>query len=968
MSEPDLDPVSAGASPAAEAVTTRRGSPLARVLYALAFLSGSAALTYEVAWAKLLSLTFGSTTLAASAVVGGFLGGMGIGAWLYHRVQGRVASPLRTYASIEIGIALAAAALTAGLPHLPAAFASLSGGIPSGPPMTLFRVVSVLLLLLVPAALMGATYPALCTCLIGTREEVDRHLGMLYGVNTLGAAAGALVAGLFLVPAFGLAASVAVGNALNLLVGISAFALSRGSTGDAIAPTATAAQRTIPTELPHRLTGAVILLSGFATLSYEILWFRALRYLVGNSTFALTIVLVVFLLGLGFGALPLRRVVARGRPELDLARCQFGIALLAALAIGVMMLMLSRPDLNATLSVFSLAFRTLPWEQRLLVHGALALALMLPATLLMGLSFPLASRLFIGDVRLLGRRVGGAYLLSNLGSILGAILAAAWLLPRLGTVGGTHLVIGVNFLLGLALLLRLRLSVGRRLAEAGGVLVAVVALLLVFPERTTFQGGFRLPGVALAFEEENDLGTVEVLQDSARPELKGISIDGTFIGASSGWYPSIYSKQLLIAHLPMLLDARLRSALQIGLGSASTLDALASHPGLERIDCVEINPAVVRGSRLFEESAVYRDPRVRVVVEDALHFLVRGGEPYDLIVSDGKQNEDFSGNAKLLSRDFYALARSRLSPRGLFVQWISSNYLHADFRIILRTIAEVFPELAVFIDPPGSMILVASLEPLEARPRISREAFEKGRISRDLRRLGIPGPEHFLRRWMADREPLLEAAGPGPLNTWDQAILEFAPYRASPREQARASADNLRLLIRAHGLADARAPGRVYRPRPPQRTDDANAAPGLPQIRWRGISPRRAAWRGRSGDEPRRSPGAPHRALLELPAPEDSSEDAGALARISHQLADDVAEGAELSGLEVGDLHLERGTPGGRGTGEVGGGLLLEAGGELGVVGGDVGRLVWIGAKIEELHLCRLPPRLRTRSGGRGPG
>ena len=122
MSEPDLDPLAPGASPVAKAVAPRRGSlppsrQLPRALYALAFVSGAAALTYEVTWAKLLSLTFGSTTLAVSAVVGGFLGGMGVGAWLYHRVQGRVASPLRTYASIEIGIALAAAGLTAGLPH-----------------------------------------------------------------------------------------------------------------------------------------------------------------------------------------------------------------------------------------------------------------------------------------------------------------------------------------------------------------------------------------------------------------------------------------------------------------------------------------------------------------------------------------------------------------------------------------------------------------------------------------------------------------------------------------------------------------------------------------------------------------------------------------------------------------------------------------------------------------------------------
>ena len=773
----------------------RENSGLAKSLYLLAFFSGAAALTYEVTWAKLLSLTFGRTTLAASAVIGGFLGGMGIGAWLYHLVQERVGRPLVIYAAIEVAIAIAAAGLTIVFENLPGTFAALFQGIPTGLPINLFRVVSVFVLLLVPAALMGATFPALCTSVIRNRRQVDHHLGMIYGFNTLGAAAGALVAGLFLIQALGLRGSVLVGNGLNLLVGVTAFLLARRFGEEGEPSSEPAGESAIPTSLPFWLTGAVILISGFATLGYEILWFRALRYLVGNSTFALTIILVVFLLGLGFGALLLRRVIARGQPELDLARCQLGIAVLGTLVIGIISVLVSWPQSASLLSDTSLSVRALPWQLRLLLHGGLSLILMLPATLLMGLTFPLASRFFLGDVRRLGRRVGGAYLLSNIGSILGAVLAAMAILPLLGTVAGTRLLGALNLVLGIALLFSIQLSTLKRLRVTAQASLALLLLVLVFPDRVHFMGlvTAQLEGVTFSFEEENDLGTVQVLQDLKQPSFKGMTIDGIIIGASRGWNFPVYSKQLLIAHLPMLLDTRIHSALQIGLGSAATLDALATHPTLDRIDGVEINDAVVRGSRLFEESRVFEDPRVRVIVEDALHLLLASRETYDLVVSDGKQNAEMASNWKLLSREFYSLALSRLSEHGLFVQWIPIHSLHSDFRTILRTAADVFPVLDVFYDPPTSVIMVGSRHPLVGRPRMSRASYDELRIASDLRRFLIPGPRDLLRRWIAGREQVLESVGDVPLNTWDRAPLEFAPYQASAEDLARSGAENVRL-------------------------------------------------------------------------------------------------------------------------------------------------------------------------------
>jgi len=777
----------------AEASTAAPPRELALALYGFAFLSGAAALAYQVTWAKLLSLTFGGSTLATSAVVGGFLGGMGVGAWGYHLVQERVGAPLRIYALIEFGIAIAAAALTACFWVLPEVFARVASGIPAGLAADLFRVASVIVLLLVPSALMGATYPALCATIITTREGVDRHLGALYGINTLGAAAGALLAGLLLIPALGSVATVGTGVLFNLSVGGAALLLSRRLTTGPAAARPAAEDTAIPTQLSYRLTGTVILLSGFATLSYEILWFRALRYLVGNSTFALTIILVVFLLGLGFGALPLRRIVARGQSELDLARCQLAIAVLAALGIGLTSLLASSPGLSRSISVFSPAVQALPWWTRLAIHGGIALALMLPATLAMGLSFPLASRLFLGDARRVGSRVGTAYLLANVGSIVGAVSAAVLLLPTLGTVGGTRAIVSLNLLLGIFILAELPVPTPRQLRIVAIAAAAAFATALVFPDRIRFP-----VDVEIEFEEENDMGTVQVVHDRDEPRRKAMSIDGTIIGVSPGWHPTIHSKQILIAHLPLSIDRRLRSVVQIGLGSAGTIEALASYPTLERIEAVEINPAVVRGSQRFAESKAAADPRVRVVTEDAIHFLLRSRRTYDLVISDGKQNADFSGNAKLLSREFYALALARLSERGIFVQWLPVDTLHSDFRSILRTAAEVFPELELFVDPPGSVVLVGARQPLADRPRLPASAPEWTRAARDLAPFGMPSREQMWMRWMASRDAILEAVATAPLSTWNHSPVEFGAYRASAEELGRAAASNLALLMEIH--------------------------------------------------------------------------------------------------------------------------------------------------------------------------
>jgi spermidine synthase len=749
-----------------------------RSLYLFSFLSGAAALIYQVAWTKMLALAFGGTTLAMSAVVAGFMGGMGIGAWRYHRLDRRIGAPLATYAGLELGIAASTLLLTLVLQQMPRAVARAAPWIPDvAGADDLLRVVAVFVLLLLPSALMGATYPALCTVLIRSPRAVDLHLGRIYGLNTVGAAVGALLAGLVTVEQLGLRGSVLLANLLNLGIGLGAWRLARGQRRPAAGATA-ASDEALPSALPIPVLGILLAVSGFATLGYEIAWFRAIRYLVGNSTYALTTVLVVFLIGLGFGALLYRPVLRLLRPERALALCQLAIAGFALAAIGVEHHLLSDPQLRDRLSVFSAIYRVRPWEWRLATTSGLAAAILLPATLMMGLSFPLASRLFLGRVRAVGRATGAAYFLANLGSISGSIGAAFVLLPRLGTVGTIQLLSALNLLLGLLLLAflpRARTSLALAVPASGLILAAGLSLL---PPRLGFQGeefvSRQVP--ALLFEEEGDLATVQVRANPMAPGRRAMTIDGAIIAVGRGVNPIIYEKQQLLGALPLSLDPSIRRTLNVGLASGSTVATMATYPALKTLDVVEINAPVARAARYFGESAV------------------------------GKQNEDFSGNARILSREFYAFSYDRLSPCGIFAQWIPGSMRPQDFEIVLRTLLSVFPELEVFFSPPGSIFMLASRCPLHGRagspvplpPNLELESH------------GFASREDLLSRWIASAAQIRSVLPPGPLNRTDRLLLEFSTYRAGPARELDVGR-NLSLLLAAQAAAPSEA-GAAFAP------------------------------------------------------------------------------------------------------------------------------------------------------------
>ncbi|MBW2274904.1 MAG: fused MFS/spermidine synthase, partial [Deltaproteobacteria bacterium] len=273
------------------------------------------------------------------------------------------------------------------------------------------------------------------------------------------------------------------------------------------------------------------------------------------------------------------------------------------------------------------------------------------------------------------------------------------------------------------------------------------------------------------------LGTVQVFSALQPTSARAMAIDGTIIGVTADWNEVLYTKQQILAHLPMTLDRNIRHTLNLGLATSSTLKALSRYRWVESLDAVEINPAVIRASSLFMESMVQVDRRADIISQDAIHYLLSTPKRYDLIVNDAKQHLRFGGTSKILSKELYEYSLARLSECGLFVQSVPTIHSVESLKLILRTFRSVFPELEVFLDAPSTIIMVGSRCPIAGRERPTRDELKKSGVAREVEKVFLPDASALPALWVASGAELDASIGEGPVNAWDKLPLEFMSFR-----------------------------------------------------------------------------------------------------------------------------------------------------------------------------------------------
>ena len=795
--------------------------PALALLYLLFFLSGLAALIYQVVWVRSLSLVFGGSHLAVTTVLSVFMGGLALGGVLLGARADRARRPLRLYAALEIGIALSAAAFYALLQIYPSIYVPLARVAEANSLwLTLVRVALASLGMIVPTTLMGGTLPVLSRFVAGLPEGLRGRLSFLYAVNTLGAVAGTLAAGFLLLPQLGVTRSVSVAVGINLLVGAIAWLLPAQAVGDR-PPPSTAAVDPIRSGDGRSLASRLVLIgigvSGFCALGYEVLWTRVLTLVVGTSVYSFAILLAAFLTGIAAGGQSesiLRRLAHRRDAGWRWWVAAFGAAqvLIGLSALAVTWALRDLPLYAVRLQgIFRPGSGEFGAQQA--ASFVVAFAFLAVPAFFMGLAFPVAGNVHAAWRQTAGKAVGEVLTCNTVGAILGAALAGFVLVYRFGFERSLQLLVVANLAVGIAILASLLETRARRPAVAGVAVAAVAAALALalFPDwgrgwdpkffaifRNNQYQAFDTPDrirdaiantdVLYFFEGVNE--TISVIHP--RGAQQAFIVNGRVEASTTHQDKQC---QRTLGHLPLLAHPHPRKVFVLGTGTGMTLGAVTIHPEVEEIVLAEIEPGVLPATRTFAawNHRALDNPKVRVVFNDGRNFLRTTRERFDVITAD--PIHPWSGGASYLYTDeYFRLASERLNPGGVICQWLPIYELDAaDLRSVVRTFANRYRHVMLWLTHYDAEIL-GSNEPIAFDPDLLDRRIAVSPIREDLEEVFMGSAADFLAYFVAGTEGLREFCRGGALNTDDNLWLEFHSPRS--RMLAGVKGDNVVALTR----------------------------------------------------------------------------------------------------------------------------------------------------------------------------
>jgi len=758
-----------------------------RLVLALFFLSGACGLVYQVVWARMLTQVFGTTAAAVGTALAAFMAGLALGGWLLGKVADRSPNPLRLYALLELGVGLAALASHFLLERItPIYLLAYEASGQSDTILGAVRFILAFVFVMVPTLFMGATLPVLARFFVRRLALAGADLSTLYATNTLGAFAGTMACGFFLIGALGIHMTVYVAVLANLSLGLVAWIASARLEGAREAPgpepAAEPDHEAAPGHPVSRRLFALVLIalsvSGLTSFAYEIYWTRSLVFLMGNSTYAVTTMLAAFLAGIALGGYLARLVVDRVADRVALfGWMQLAVAVTSAAALPVLFAFAEPQAIRGFVTEAGSQVGLLAVAR----FGVAFLVMLVPATLI-GATFPLVARAGVVDLRRTGARVGLVYAVNTLGNVAGALLPGFLLLGWLGIQRGILLMAGLNACLGIALLAARspRVSYLRWAIPAAAAGVALVLLRVPLDFQFPSQG--ERAAHRVLFYRDGPSATTKVLLDPETGE-KTMSIDGIVIGGNT----FTEYKQLLLAHLPKLLAEDTSSELTIGLGSGMLSGESMLHEQVLAITCVEIEPSVVAGAALFahENHGALDNPRLRVVVDDVSNALRTTSDRYRVISADEKTALNYASNGFSYSREYYALLRQHLEPGGLMLQWVPANLPPDQYAMVLRTFAESFPHVLLGFFMPAlrkssyNTILIGSDEEIVLDAGRMRLAMQSGRKAfAGLARYGLTTPETVLAQFVAGGEALRNAVSGALVNTLVHPRYEFYSPRA----------------------------------------------------------------------------------------------------------------------------------------------------------------------------------------------
>lgn len=743
------------------------------------FLSGGAGLILEIVWTKHLNLIFGSTTLSISTTVAAFMGGLALGSYFADKFLKRLINPIRSYGIFEILIGIYALII----PSILGWFTSVQGEILSyfyenAFLYSIIRFVFCFVVLILPTTAMGATLPVLSSFYIRNISEGGRKMGILYAINTLGATIGTFIAGFYLLKALGVHKTNNLAAFIDIIIGTSMLLLSTGMKDS---------KSVEIDDKPDKgnsdvdwILVAVSLIAGIVSMCYQMLWTRSLSMVIGSSTYAFTIILTTFLLGIALGSFLFSRILSsRDDPLSDLILIFVGIgftSLLTSIYIDRLPFMVQRIMLIENFT---------PTHIFLGYFFVTALVVIFPA-IGMGIYLPLLVHIAISDIKMVTRDIGRIYSANTIGNIIGSFLGGFIIIPFIGIQTGLKISVLTSISIGILLIYYFkRYYIGK---DIRNILFAVgVILITIFSPRWDVakwssgmfraylargpynRGEYVTPKVI--FHKDGIVTTVTV--EYREGGMYSLKVNGK-VDASNG---SDMSTQMLSGLIPLLFNPDAESVAIIGFGSGTTSGTVA-RTTVKEVISIELEEAVIEASANFTSFNLepLKSPKHRLRIDDGRNFILSTDRKFDVIISE-PSNPWMSGASSLFTYDFWSKAAKKLNKGGIFCQWLQMYELSLNnIKILMNTFHKVFPYVILFQSYQNSndTLLIGSFEPLRFDYKRSEQLLNLPSIKSELEKINVVNPfDVFILIYYTQKE-IEEFAKTEIVNTDDNSIIEYA--------------------------------------------------------------------------------------------------------------------------------------------------------------------------------------------------
>lgn len=756
-------------------------------------------MVYQMAWLREFRLVFGGATPATAAVLAIFMGAMGAGSALFGRRVEASANPLRLYAFIELGVGVAALLTPLLLWGVRSLYLGTGGIAALGQwPATLLQLLLATVVLAPPCLLMGGSLPAAFKWVETDQDQQRGSLGVLYGVNTLGALAGVLLSTFWLLELWGIRTTVMAAAGVNLLIGAAAWWVARDATP--VEPVKqTAAQAETGGSLTTRFIFLAAGITGFTFFLSELVWFRLLAPLLGSSVYGFGLILALALTGIGLGGLLYRMIWASRAGAVTLA----ALARVAAWQALFLALPWALGDRIAVFAIDVNQLRALGLSGQVIGWTLISSLLVLGPSILAGVQFPLLVGLLGTGNRDAGRHVGYAYAANTLGAITGSLAGGFVLLPWLTAPGAWRLVMLLTLLLSLGAAALGAKSTKRQAWPVIAVLWLSACCLIFTSSGPTAAWRHKPIGYgrveALPTSINGLRGWLNASRWKIAHEFEGREASVAAVASDDGYCLYVNGKsdgsafgdadtQVMQGLVPAMLHPAPHNAFIVGLGTGTTAGWVADVPDMKQVDVVELEPGMSVLAR-DHFAPVNRDvlakSNVHLIAGDAREALLAAGDGYDLIISE-PSNPYRAGVSTLFTQEFYAAAKARLNERGLFAQWVQGYEVDAHaIRQVYATLTAVFPHVETWISGPNDLLFIGHLTSPAYTLEQLHMRITQAPYAEALKRVWLTNSvEGVLAHHLASPEfarSLLQTT-PVHINTDDRNLLEYGFARALAKD------------------------------------------------------------------------------------------------------------------------------------------------------------------------------------------